>query len=1015
MEIPILIFDFILQIISDESTSESSSEVQNSATEISTDSEFAHDDPTPTRELPFITLNDVHVTKTRGSGGNCPKKIQVKSGYLQKPSKEKPNIDLKLEPIVPPALLIKKPAPVLLPRTEGYTLNRTQSTGGIAAKVSLELKKKYLLGEATSGSIQKSGSASTLETKLKSFQTTISDCQKLLKPGNEISASMQTFCNKLNERNSPVLSPHSSIKFDKNILLKNDQRNPNIPDIIENKEIVSSVDSGKNDVFENESEGRPRSPAYETSIIVPKIDWNKNNQSLSSDSLATSESENEFHFKQFENIPRVEVHQPKEEIKDEMTLDSLCVIDDETLNQNRKDLSNETEVAKSITSEKKSLNQPKALPNLKNMLPKIHNSLHVKCETSEADKITEALHNSSGLSTPESVIDQPTIALTETELSDWARDDVVSEDFEDVYERTQFHSNPLNKKSESPEIVQLKEPQNVISICKHSEEIRGKTINLDGIEFMDTGTETSSEDGNIDSQEGYVLLKNDDEITGEVSQHINETIDVYVSKANPLNTGYCFISTDSTERSSEILKISNDSIKQNVSVGNDVEEDSLQVTGTTTEENTFSDSTVKNVTEILIDKQKGLEQSASNNNNTQSVIEKNIPENECFNKESAIKENKFLLKEDNIEFDEHCQRLQSRVEFSNARDSIDIRKSRRKSKSELPHKPDLIQEEKTDNSKEIVLNLSPTPHTPDILYNKEIIKKERDVNQKLIQEMVMNKMKAENKSLERKKRNRLSACSLSPKPLSKAKTTDSSSKISEATINKLAHSKSSVSTPDVLLTTSNIPLENSKSMHTVNFSNIKNGGSLNETPKPPPRLLRQNEDIYRKLKKLEKSVLPKQNNINDENSIVKTTQKRLSWQSPNDLKKSSRAFVRSLSVESQITATTVSLTKAQQGRCSVIKTTSIPDVKSTSKEEHSQNFICKSDPNMLQIDNKSVKKSKDRERRKSITKLFATFFTKKSFNTNGTKGLFSKMSPQSKPLSKVGITKLIHNIVNMSI
>ncbi|ENN73271.1 hypothetical protein YQE_10114, partial [Dendroctonus ponderosae] len=144
-------------MVSEESSSESS-EIHNSATEISTDSEFAQDEPTPTRELPSIALNDFYVTKTRGSGkANCPKRLQVTSGFIQRHQNEK-----------------SKPQPDI-------ELN----TGGIAAKVSLELKKKYLLGESGANSIQKSGSASTLDTKFKSFQTTISDCQKLLKPAPE--------------------------------------------------------------------------------------------------------------------------------------------------------------------------------------------------------------------------------------------------------------------------------------------------------------------------------------------------------------------------------------------------------------------------------------------------------------------------------------------------------------------------------------------------------------------------------------------------------------------------------------------------------------------------------------------------------------------------------------------------------------------------------------------------------------------------------------------------------------
>lgn len=64
----------------------------------------------------------------------------------------------------------------------GYELNKTASTEGIASKKSLELKKRYLLGGENSdgNKIMKSGSTSILDTKLRSFHSNISECQKLL-------------------------------------------------------------------------------------------------------------------------------------------------------------------------------------------------------------------------------------------------------------------------------------------------------------------------------------------------------------------------------------------------------------------------------------------------------------------------------------------------------------------------------------------------------------------------------------------------------------------------------------------------------------------------------------------------------------------------------------------------------------------------------------------------------------------------------------------------------------------
>lgn len=84
--------------------------------------------------------------------------------------------------------------PLLNPRKGDYLLNRTHSTGGIASRLSLELKKRYLLGgSALSGSVVKSGSTSNVDTKLRNFTDAISQHQKLLNPAPEPSPTMQAF------------------------------------------------------------------------------------------------------------------------------------------------------------------------------------------------------------------------------------------------------------------------------------------------------------------------------------------------------------------------------------------------------------------------------------------------------------------------------------------------------------------------------------------------------------------------------------------------------------------------------------------------------------------------------------------------------------------------------------------------------------------------------------------------------------------------------------------------------
>lgn len=913
------------------------------------------------------------MTKTRGTGNyGAPKKIQVTSGYLQSPvgrkKPQKQDIELKLKPLVPSTPIIRTAPSSLLPRTEGYALNRTQSTGGIAAKVSLELKKKYLLGESSGGgSIQKSGSASTLDSKFKSFRTNISDCQKLLKPAPEISASMQTFCSKLDERLSPTKQTPET----------NKSLPP--PDITK------------------DAEQKPRSPLHETSIVVPQIDWGKNKSSNSS-STSSSDSEDSIEPDKlekspsvlFDNIPKVEIHNDAGEIvktttEDDMTLDSLCVVQQSD------------SIPKSINGEKKTLNQPKFLPEVE--LPEEHEALHGKQDAS------------SGRSTP-------TAALTETELSDWAQDGAVSDDFEELELTDTKKIKQKRNLKEAPKIAEIQELDEISIKQKRVKDLNNKSIteafnnalspDLENIEFMDTGTETSSDDDN----NGYVELKNEDDESPRVNGVV-EAANLLVNNSQENKFGSECI---------DLKPADLEKMKQN-HVNCENEEDSLLIIepGTTTEENTCSDSTVKNVTEKLTEK-------------------------------------KDTTPEDNISYEEHCQRLMSKVEFGNVKDSIDIRKSRRKSKSESPPKPDLIQEEKERSSP--VLQLTPTVRTPTLLYKKEEIEKERDLNQKLVQEMVMNKMKLQNKSLERKKRNRNTFSPNRPFELTKSATTDLNAGI--------------YVTPDVIIPAKLTPLQKSQTTENVvtpvrpmrplsvfstyidNKLQEKSNSSLPDikkavkeedfqTPVAPPRLkheeakktvekmkqnararcrLLSNEELglspEDKLQKLrEKMAKQEKENRNDNvdihiqdsiESLVLNTERRNSLLYSNDTlkKKRNNSFQRSKSGED---ATVEKKLEMLEQKCSKpTRTKSVSelaknsDLKLLESPKDDKSFLYKSDPNLLADNKKSKKKGKDLERRKSISKLFATLFTKKkdaSPNAGSSKGFLSRISPKSKDKSKV--------------
>lgn len=87
------------------------------------------------------------------------------------------------EPAAPPAILVTEaPPPLPPPPPPPVPLSRTRSAGGLATKRALELKRKYLLGEPSPPAVRKSDSTSQLDTKLQAFKTNITEFQKMLHP-----------------------------------------------------------------------------------------------------------------------------------------------------------------------------------------------------------------------------------------------------------------------------------------------------------------------------------------------------------------------------------------------------------------------------------------------------------------------------------------------------------------------------------------------------------------------------------------------------------------------------------------------------------------------------------------------------------------------------------------------------------------------------------------------------------------------------------------------------------------
>nr|XP_031846708.1 F-actin-monooxygenase Mical isoform X3 [Nomia melanderi] len=378
------------EVASNDGTSEESEE--NSATEISTDSEFEHDGTIPTQhEIPEITINDSYVRKTRGNYVE-PKKVQVKSkvissinGNLKQTAESIPKSQLKTtEHTVINSSHTEKESnsnllgsnstnrvPLVNPWKGDYLLNRTHSTECIASKLSLELKKKYLLGgSAFGGSVMKSGSASNVDTQLRNLTDAISQHQKLLNPAPEPSPTMQAFLqgtSKLRSNNtqlSPIsptamfssspIRPCSTNRSSQN-LLNND--NPiykatilpeisktQLPDLVKESSILKSktapniVCGESKNASEKELKKEQVAPSQVKNEILENV---KNSQIIESNFIGNTDENNGFRPRSPLHetsiiVPQLNWNKKKEEVKDaassgdsEIDSDSLSSSDDE--------------------------------------------------------------------------------------------------------------------------------------------------------------------------------------------------------------------------------------------------------------------------------------------------------------------------------------------------------------------------------------------------------------------------------------------------------------------------------------------------------------------------------------------------------------------------------------------------------------------------------------------------------------------------------------------------------------
>ncbi|XP_074115699.1 molecule interacting with CasL isoform X3 [Cotesia typhae] len=1161
------------EVASDEDSSENRRE--NSATEISTDSEFEHDGTTPTQnELPEITINDCFVRKTRGQYIE-PKKVQVKSKIISpvngkvKPDEKNDTGSTNKTSIIKTNNSLRpvniNAVPLVNPRKGDYLLNRTHSTEGIASKLSLELKKRYLLGGTVlGGTVMKSGSTSNVDTKLRNFTDTISQHQKLLNPAPEPSPTMQAFLqgtNKLRSTSNIPLSPISSTELltrsplktvklpeiDKSKDRQNYTRIP-LPDLIKETNVMKAkidpnttctesskqVDIIENDVkeekgvnefkmaekvselveevhkekiYENqeiESNKESKINLPEISADVIQVNWNKisinkkdnstDDSEMDSDSLSSNskmnlnvdnnkEQKDEETHRNFSSCSQIRdtpenvlIDDKEDNYKNEdtgMTFepDSIeCVMNvRDEINEERV---NSVEPSRSINVWSRSSNNDN-----KNSVYDIE-TVNNNFKQVDLKEIYSSISNCSSPTSLASIIsnkqddsidnDLTTAALTETEFSEWARDgegfviaDLKDAEF-DVSSRGKLSTNNLQGSvriaKEEEDLTDIESSEGIFSCPDRTEMPTNDTSKLladgENIDYMDTDNESlldSLRDATnipLIKNRGYVEFVNVTGISSSNSKNFSspfadapiakaeaepelcsdeEKYDGNVIKMNLVTVddvrnrlSNCTINTEQINNDIEIMKKEPLIVEAvNRDVLQSMDEDSLLVV------EPAEDTTTSELTTILASPEYPVPQSQT---------------------QSKVSNESYKLEENNPDYLEYVKRLQSRIaEFSNAKDSIDVRKSKRKNSKNV------LQECST----EIIAEEVKSPWaTSNLCYNSpatsrklEEITRERSKQKNLIQDLLMDKIEAhKQKSAEKKAKRAARNTSFnsgmqlySPKPpisesdksLSNMSVTPS--KTSTPTHTTFAEAKKSLEIPSTneKRFDSKIYQEisdddaNKKKSITNNYSDESNKDKIisqvnNEnfkTPIAPPRT--KHEEARRTAEKAKQEARERARLKSDEDLglspedrikqlRLKITRRQLSMEDRRKCENEdvSNLKTRAYSFTFQKSESSLQPSKSTDNMKVLTKKIDFPATNAKSMSELAYN---KDPDEKLSLDTvvkRSKKKTKDPERRRSIIQAVSDFFKKKETASSPTspkdKGLgFSRLTTKLKERGKL--------------
>lgn len=323
----------------------------------------------------------------------------------------------------------------------------------------------------------------------------------------------------------------------------------------ENNETNHKIIEGTNTQNEeNDNDSRPRSPAHETSIIVPEFYRSQNEDKMESDSLSSDSStdtENDLEIPEeiltddndvlVENhsLPKLEIHNSRGELMNDIDQQKEQLLEPESMLKYSENGFNKIITVPSPIKDK-NVRNGEILKHVSttadlcmNGISKTNNCEVAHPESAHANHVSDYINDE----------DHTIGGQTETELSDWARDDDVGvseawDDFVPVPIKSltyRKHQRPKSKRK--PRNSPKKKPAEDFDEYGH---VCGK-IESENIEFMDTISDNDTNEHvaalnqTLLHNTGYVEFVNnpqmdDDELKTPVVETLNTIYNMSVDK-----------------------------------------------------------------------------------------------------------------------------------------------------------------------------------------------------------------------------------------------------------------------------------------------------------------------------------------------------------------------------------------------------------------------------------------------------------------------------------------------------